>query len=186
MRDRWSPGRERCWPVMLRFSPDGRWLAGTNFDGALELFDAQALTTTDELEPTTRARLSCAESGPSRLYDNPPRSAFAPDSTVVFTETGDGYRVNDVSRREMDLGRRAPRAGGDRREARARRRRSARHFRAERRRHRRQPRQHAHALLRPVTQPFQSGVDLVVGVATVVSVVQAGRQQQPPGSPESG
>lgn len=92
---------EACFPAELRFSPDGEWLAGAGWTGAIDVFrvaDVEPLASSGGgvLEPTTSMPATCVAGNgvvPSGLTTT--RSAFTPDGRTLVTEAGSRYATSD-------------------------------------------------------------------------------------------
>jgi WD40 repeat protein len=94
---------EPCFPVEFRFSPDGQWIAGAGWDGAIDIFRVSELRVatedrTEVVEPVASLPQKCGP--PAQPIDGlnigpAMRSAFSPDSLTLVTEAGSVYRTSD-------------------------------------------------------------------------------------------
>jgi hypothetical protein len=89
-----------CFPIELRFSPDGAWLAGAGWSGAIDVFrmtdlEAIAMSGGGQLEPSASLLSTCApENASSSGVRTAMRSAFTPDGRTLVTELGGEYTTD--------------------------------------------------------------------------------------------
>jgi WD40 repeat protein len=90
-----------CFPIELRFSPDGEWLAGAGWTGAIDVFrmadlDALAPSGFEDLDPISSIPANCGPGAPAVInVGTATRSAFTPDGRTLVTETGARYATAD-------------------------------------------------------------------------------------------
>ncbi len=91
---------EPCFPIELRFSPDGQWLAGAGWGGGIGVFrvadlEASAAPGLGTLDPTASIPASCVVNPELANLRTATRSAFTPDGRTLVTETGGRYATAD-------------------------------------------------------------------------------------------
>jgi hypothetical protein len=94
---------EPCFPLELRFSPDGQWIAGAGWDGVINVYRTSELRvplepTAEAVEPVASLPQKCGpvvEVLPGLMIGPTMRSAFSPDGLTLVTEAGSVYRTSD-------------------------------------------------------------------------------------------
>jgi WD40 repeat protein len=94
---------EPCFPVELRFSPDGQWIAGAGWDGTIDVFRVSDLRVatgdiSDVIEPVASLPQKCGavvEVLDGLMLAPTMRSAFSPDGLTLVTEADSVYRTGD-------------------------------------------------------------------------------------------
>jgi WD40 repeat protein len=90
-----------CFPIELRFSPDGEWLAGAGWTGAIDVFrmadlEERATSGGGTLDATSSITANCAPGNPLVTgVRTATRSSFTPDGRTLVTEAGARYSTTD-------------------------------------------------------------------------------------------